>query len=821
MSVKKVMAWVERQATAVSNFCFSRPLVSSLLLLAILAVPIASLSKITVDGSIEGFFKPDDPEMVLYNNFKRQFGQDGEIIVNVHSENVFTPEFLTKLIRFHKDIVGKVPHVEDITSLYNARRVHGNADGEFSVNDLLYTMPKDAAAMAELRRYVLTHPVYKNLLVSEDGKHTNISIKPSRYQPRPVTDPESQFVAGDQFTQSLGSSHEFLKPQALMEMSKALVALARQYDTPDFRIHVSGSPVVSTTIVGQMAADMPQYTRLSLLAIAVLLLVFTRRFTFLVVPGLIVVVTLLATFGAMAAAGVSIKPPTQVLLSVIIVSGICSTMHLLTTFFNSLDEGKSKHEALHHAISDCSVAIIFTNLTTVAGMISFGSSRLAPIAELGVFGSLSVLIIMVLSFTLVPVILRLFRLRSHGGNLTTGLDRWIDTQLMTLGLFSARHAKAVMILTAALFIPLFILATQVKFAHNALTWLPADHPARVDTQYIDAAMKGTVNLEMLIDTGKENGLKNVELLKRIDQTASDILALPAQPVAVGKTLAITDLLKEINSALHDGTKQEYRLPSADGIGGALFLFESSGSDDMSDFTDPDYSKARLTVRVSWMDAAYYTSLMESIKKIADERIGDMAKVELTGIMALLSRTSVEMLNSMRDSYIGSFVMIALMMMVVLGGIKLGLLSMIPNQLPVVAAMGVMALLSIPMDTFTILIGSIALGLYVDDTVHLFATFRQLRERNISFEDALARTIGLTGRPIVITALVIALGFLFYCMSSMNNIRNFGILMATTTMVALFLDLVLSPALLAISEKRKNVVVTDVAPGAAPATSRAS
>jgi predicted RND superfamily exporter protein len=135
----------------------------------------------------------------------------------------------------------------------------------------------------------------------------------------------------------------------------------------------------------------------------------------------------------------------------------------------------------------------------------------------------------------------------------------------------------------------------------------------------------------------------------------------------------------------------------------------------------------------------------------------------------------------------------------IGNLKIGLISMIPNILPILSLSAVMFLFNMPLDMFTLLIGAIALGLAVDDTVHFMHNFRRYQERGLSIDKSVRYTLLGTGRAIVVTSIVLSMGFLVLLMGEMNNMYNFGILTATAIIVAMVADFFLVPAIMKVIE----------------------
>ncbi len=180
---------------------------------------------------------------------------------------------------------------------------------------------------------------------------------------------------------------------------------------------------------------------------------------------------------------------------------------------------------------------------------------------------------------------------------------------------------------------------------------------------------------------------------------------------------------------------------------------------------------------------------------------------MTGLISLLGRTLHAAMVSAAKSYLIAGIVITFMMILLIGDFRMGLLAMIPNLMPIFLTLGIMGAAGIPMDMFTMLIGSIAIGLAVDDTVHFMHNFRRYYDETADAREAVRRTLLTTGRALLVTSIVLSLGFLIFMFSSMNNLFNFGLLTGFTIVMALLADFLLAPALMTLLTARRAAAHT--------------
>ena len=340
--------------------------------------------------------------------------------------------------------------------------------------------------------------------------------------------------------------------------------------------------------------------------------------------------------------------------------------------------------------------------------------------------------------------------------------------------------------------------------HDPLSWLPKDASVRTATALVDKELKGSITMEVIINTKKENGLYNSELLKNLDNARKRAEAIKNDVYFVGKGWSVAEVLKEIHRALHENKEEYYAITDNDAlIPQEFLLFENSGSDDLEDLVDGSFSKARLTLKLPWMDAGKYKNLDKDLEKLFKEELGSDVEVIVTGMIPLLQRTMGASMHTMASSYSMAFVLITIMMILILGSFKIGLVSMIPNVLPVVMTLALMNILNMPLDVFTMLVGAIVIGLSVDDTVHFFHNFAKYHHRGMSTKEAVEQTMLGTGRALIATTIVLSLGFYVYMFASLTNLINFGILAGGAISIALISNIILGPALLTLITKDKK------------------
>lgn len=804
---------IERWFESLARFLIRFRWVVLVLIAALVAGLGTGIPKLTLDTSSEGFLHPDDPVLAEYEKFKDQFGRDDMIIIAVEPDNVFSFKTLKRVKALHDELEDKVPHLNDIISMVNARNTVGRGD-RLIVDDLLADWPRTEADLAALKERVMANRIYRNRLINDQATMTAIVLEIDAYSSL-GTDPGIK--AGFTGDKTEGQGAEALsgfeddpqkpvgeapaKPVFLTdEENRAVVRevnrIVAAHQADGFKLHLAGSPVVSESIKLSMMHDMGLFMRLAVAIIGITLFFMFRRITGVVLPLLIVLLALVSTLGLMGYLGVPFKTPTMILPSFILAVGVGAAVHILALFYQALQRTGDKNGAIAEALGHSGLAVVMTSLTTAVGMASFTAAEVAPIADLGLFASAGIIIALVYTIVLLPILLALVRINPKAAHKRAAHPAVFDSLLDWVTDFSTRRAKAVTIVSLVLIGLALVGVSQLYFRHDVLKWLPEKLPARLATVEIDREMRGSVAIEMILDTGRENGLHRRETLVKLDRLARKMEKVDRGELFVGKVTSVADMLMEINQALNENRPEAYVIPENEKlIPQEFLLFENSGSDDLELVVDSRFQLARFTVKVPWMDTIYYVPFLNELEDMFRAEFGAEVKLTSTGMMTLWGRTVYAAISSMAKSYITALIVISLMMILLIGSFKVGLVAMIPNLAPIILTLGLMGLADFPFDMFTMLVGPIAIGLAVDDTVHFMHNFRRYHYQTGDVVESVRSTLHTAGRAMLVTSVVLSLGFFIFMAADMRNVYYFGLLTGLTVILALLADFFLAPALM--------------------------
>jgi predicted RND superfamily exporter protein len=794
---------IELAFEAWGRWVYHRPKRTIALLCLLVAGMATQLTGLVFDSSLESFLHEDDPLRLRYEDFRREFGRDDLVLVSVEAPDIFSFETLERLRALHRELADEVPYLYEVTSLLNARETRGEAD-ELIVGELLEDWPETEADLAEVKERAAANRLYRNLLLSEDLRITTILLEAEAFSPAGTDD---DVLAGfdDEFgdAESAKAESEFLTAEENGAFVRAVEAVAERHDAPDFRVRVSGMTAVSDYLIRLMQRDMMRFTAMGITVIAVLLGLLFRRVVGVVLPLLTVILSMVCTMALMPILDEPVTVPTQILPSFLLAVGVGDSVHVLVIFFQRLHRGDSKEDAIAFALGHSGLAVLMTSLTTAGALASFVAAELAPVAVLGYTAPAGVMIALLFTVALLPALVAVFPIGA-GSAADRRLMRATQRLLMRCGEFSVLHARWVIFCSAAIIAVAVMGVLQLRLSHSPIKWFPEGNAYRIATDVMNEKMGGALFLEVIVDTGAENGLHDPAVLQHMDDMRHATMSLESDSVHAGATISLADVVMEIHQALNENRSEYYAIPTDPAlVAQELLLFENAGSDDLEDVVDSQFRHGRFTVKVPMTDAVEYGPYLEALESEIRRIMGGDVELAFTGLMRVMSGTIYAMMVTMMRSYLIAFAVIVPLMILLIGSLKIGLVSMIPNLTPIAIVLGVMGWLGAPLDAFTLLIGSIAIGLAVDDTIHFMHNFRRYYERSGEVIVAVRETLASTGQALLFTSLVLSTGFFIFTLASLNNLFLFGLLTGLAILLAFLADLILAPALMAVVVGRRS------------------
>jgi predicted RND superfamily exporter protein len=755
---------------------------TNILLALLVTVLVATQARqVNFDTTMVGFLELDNPHRIAYNNFKEQFGLSEFFIVVFHSDDVFEASFLEKLQSFEQQVLNKVPYVAKVESILTASSIR-EKEGEVFIAPLFESGISEAELKSN-KNYALANQHFKNRLINPTATTTAMVIELQPFITSIKTQQYHMLLLDDVLD-------SYLALESLIDVNKTNFSHG---------VFLGGAPAAASELTKATKQDIVVFTSISIVFIALTLWLFFKSWVAVIAPLWVLIITATVTLSLMVIGQFPMQITSSMLPSFLLAVCIGDAVHLMQHYYRYLQQGLLKNEALLKAMNSTFTAMFFTTLTTSVGLLSFAGSGLLPIASFGLFTAVGVWLALLFTFLCVPAWLLLFD--KGRARAVFSIEYKLEEKVRIWVSQLARLKILLIVIVLLLTVFAGFKVSQLSLSHDSLSWLDNDNPVRMGVESIDKNLNGTLSLELVIDTEKPQGIYDAAFIAEVDAWLESVKRTQYGKITVQHSQSLINPLKDIHKIVSPESTAE--LPQSNELlAQEILLLELDSAQSVSKYTDENYQLFRITLSTPWQDAVYYSDFLKTIEEDFYQQFNHK-KLTVTGMASILNRTITEMLASMTVSYLIAAVLVTLVMTLLLRNIKMGLLMMLPNILPILLVLMVMSLLNLPLDMFTLLIGSIAIGLIVDDSVHLIYNFKKYYKATGRVQEALVSALLTAGSAMSITSVILMAGFLVYCFSYLNNLQNFGLLTALCILFALLADFIVAPVLILLTYKDNN------------------
>jgi predicted RND superfamily exporter protein len=465
--------------------------------------------------------------------------------------------------------------------------------------------------------------------------------------------------------------------------------------------------------------------------------------------------------------------------------GIAYAIHIVSRYYQEVRPNRSRKAVVVATMEHARVPVSIASLTTLIG---FGTLILNPISairEFGIYAVFGIATIFIMSVVFLPAALMLLRdpVRGPTGEAEDG---WVERLLEALGNFAIDHRWFVILAFAALCGVSIWGAARIRVETDYLSFFDPESPIRAENTKIAERLGGTQPIYVVIDGPGPRSLNQIPVLDAI----RDLQAFIKEQPGVDTSLSFSDYVSIMHKALNPDSKLP--LPVSEGDLAQLMVFVNP--DDVAPLVTRDYSRANILVRTRLSGSAEVNDFVRRIEEYARTRFSRDVGVHATGSVVLLNRSADTLSNAQVAGLLQVLVVLLVLMSLLFLSLRAGILSLVPNVVPIIILFGIMGWSGISLNISTSMIAVIAIGIAIDDTIHYLTEFNSQIRQTGEQKSAVVYVARSVGRPIVFTSIALFLGFLIVCLSNFKPIQHFGVLAGATMVVALFTDLLLLPAL---------------------------
>ncbi|NOX69157.1 MAG: MMPL family transporter [Gammaproteobacteria bacterium] len=740
-----------------------------------LAVGIGSgVSKLQFSANYRTFFSNENPELTAFENLQATYTKNDNIlfVLEPTDHRVFTASTLAAVEKLTAE-AWKIPYAIRVDSISNFQHTRATGD-DLIVEDLVRNARDLSIEELEGRKTTsLAEPLLRNQLVAESAAATAVNVVLQYPEISPTEVPRAVDAARE------------LRDQIESEFGAVEISL-------------TGVSMLNNAFseVGQQ--DAASLMPIMFLAIFAMTWIIVRSLAATISTLLLIALSTLVAMGVAGFAGIKLTPISMSAMIVILTLAVADSIHILISLRSLMQEGVSKRDAIPETVRLNLMPVTITSFTTVVGFLALNFSDSPPFWHLGNITAIGITAAWVFSLTLLPAMLSLLPLKirqADGPDWTKkAMDRLADTVIANHGKLLVGVGAAAVLLTA------FIPTTQIN--DQWVEYFDESIEFRTDS---DRALEhfGMYPIEFSVPAVNAGGVGEPEYLANLERFAEFLRSQPE----VAHVYTIADIMKRLNKNMHADDPVYYRIPDNRELSAQyLLLYELSLPDglDLNDRIDIDKSASRVTATLNNATTSETKQFLNLTRAWMQDNWPEYMQARPTSAQVMFTYITDRNVNNMVFGTIAAVVAIALIMMFALQSFKLGLLSMIPNGMPILATFGAWAILVGEVGFSVATVASISLGIIVDDTVHFLAKFVRARnEKKLSIEDSIRYAFRNVGIAIVVNTIILVVGFSILTASAFKLNADMGMMTILAIVFALILDFLLLPALLLIGSREGN------------------
>lgn len=754
---------------SIARFVLERPRLVIGILLAATVVFAAYIPGIRFDADIEHMMPEDDPAIKDIRDATAEFGSQDVFMVAIRGDNAFSAETLKKLIDMTDDIQ-KIDGVESVVSPLTVDLIESGLLG-IEISPAADGLPQTEAEIQEFRERILSSS-YVGQLVSKDGRAAAIMVKME-----PIDD---------------------LASSKTSEITGKIDEVVQRYRGPE-EVYIVGGAYTNYYTEQAMVSDIKLLLPLVIVVVVAVLYWSFRSARGVALPLLVVLTSAIWGVGLMSMLHVPLTIVTMIMPVILVAIGSANGIHILNRYYEELASGKDKRAALEVAVVETSSPIAMAALTTAAGFGSLITSFVRPVREFGLFTAFGVLVALLFSLTSIPAALALQPVPAHLTTDKPNRKGWLSRGLSKLGTFVVRHSKAVVLASVVILLVCIVGATSLSLESNMLNYFDKDSPLIMGTDIVEDEFGGSMQISLLVDTGRPEGVKEPEVLNKMIEAQRYMDSLPG----VSQASSLADLIRELNQALNEGDPKLYTIPETrEAVAQELLLFTIQGGSSLDSMVTYTFDKALVSARVANMSSSELKEVTQSLERFVKDNYSssDDLKVKVVGLPNVMQVLMERFRTSQIYSLATSIVTVAIIVSIIMKSLVAGLVSVIPLVLTVGVNFGVMGFGGIPLDAITTTIASVAVGIGVDYSVHYLSRYRFEIDNGRSQDEAIAVTGSTSGKGIVFNAVTLIAGFVILIFSNFRAIGVFGYLVALTMLTSSLAALTVVPAIMKLAPR---------------------
>lgn len=742
----------------------------SLLWVVLTAVGVTRLS---FSNDYRMFFSEDNPQLRAFEALQNVYTKNDNVmfVVTPADGNVFAPDVL-EAVRDLTQRAWQIPYSIRVDSITNYQHTEAEGD-DLRVADLVETTESlSDSDLRRIRRIALNEPLLINRIVAANGDVAGVNV--TIQLPGKRLDEVPEVVS---FVRKLKSEFESIYPE--------------------IRIHLTGMVVMNNAFPEASLQDVKTLYPFMFLAVLITLALLLRSIPSMLSTLIVIILMIAATMGTAGWLNIRLTPPSMTVPIIILTLAIADCVHILVYFLHEMGKGSDRRAAMLESLRINLQPVFLTTLTTAIGFLSLNFSDVPPFRDLGNMAAIGVFYAFILSMTFMPAMMMILPVKSYRA------DSFQNKTMLAIAEFVIRRRIYLLVGMTALVLFFIAQVPRNVLDDRFVEYFGESVPFRIDTEYATQNLTGIYMLEYSVQANSNGGVSDPEYLVYLDNFANWLRTQPG----VIHVNTFSDTMKRINKSMHGDNTAYYRLPGERELAAQyLLLYEFSlpfGLDTTNQINIRK-SATRLTATLENISSTQQLQLEQRARTWLEQNNAGFPVPEGSSSSLMFAHIGDRNIRSMLKGTLTALILISAVLLLALRSWRIGLLSLIPNLIPITMAFGIWGLMVGRVGLALSIVAGMTLGIVVDDTVHFLSKYlRARREMGLSAEDGVRYAFSTVGVALWVTSFVLVLGFGVLTFSNFELNSGMGMLTAITISIALVADFLLLPPLLLTFSKVKT------------------
>ncbi len=729
----------------------------------LLAPLIFGITHFRVGAETETLLQGDQRNLSSYEKVKKILADKEVVVISMQCPSVFSPEGI-EAIRRVSDALLHQNGVEDVKSLTHSSRPVRRGFS-FEMIPLVPNEHPSPAELAALKDFCLNHPLIRNVIAAPDGRHTLITIT-CRLELK-------SSAAQETFRGELESTLAPFRKQGLKFQMLAL-------------------PLIENEIRSTLRHDIVRFLPVAILLLIVILWLTFRSWPVLLVVLLNQLVVIAVLPGLIQAAGFSISVFSVMLFPLLTGVHLNLLAHVYTSFQRALQQEPSPLAAIQTMLRDVFRSSLFASITSAIGMFSLTLSDIRQMREFGLLGMLGMILIFAVTFgpglSLLLLSAARWNLSARTSPELSRSSPWSDRIFRTV---RRRRGWIITGGVAAILVAAFGIG-MTRTDIRAVEFLNRKSPTRQAVEELDHVYGGINVLQLELDSGANGGINDPNFLRYVEAVEHFAAARPA----VSGAYSYAQLMAMMNQIWEGDAPNSYRVPGSS-LTLAMFALalKAQNFPFLTALADPQFRTAYVVIRTADMPSNQYLRVIDEILDEARRTKPPGATVSAARGIHSIIEADRRIIRSQVNSAGFTTVVIGLVLTFLWRSPVLAFCSLLTNAIPAALVVALTGYAGVPLNSITIMVAAVCLGIAVDDSIHFITHWTHERRLGRSSSDAIAETLRVKGRPITWTSVILIGIFSVFALFSFPPVVQFGMLSAFAFAAALISVLFFLPALL--------------------------